>query len=753
MGLFRTGLDVVQRRDEFRHVLKERRDDRAWERKQEENEQRREDRARELRIKMAAQRQTAAQKAEEARQREAARAEKEVKSRPRTRYAGGTCKDDRLLAQPIMVHHHKADEAVVAILTPPGSGEPPLISAASFRMKSDPDIRDDAEWVETVGKPLHRLFKDVDTRYGGLLSKLRDHTWWRGVCLGAGVAMSHTYDESWKGKFSTGTRRVTEHVLPTVNAVRVAEDGLRIRISHRTGDTAKNWAKSIDALRASFKAAGAPAGRLRVVEDKQSNIVLIFDDAPAAFPKAIAPPAPTIVHNADEARKNYREFRWPVGVDSRGTVIAPPISEVYHVLAAGGTGSGKSVWLRGVIEAARLAGFRVYLGDGKMSDYPALETAPGVVMRSSDAPQHVVLVAEVHDELVRRQAVAEQRKVSGHPDPFDFDPLLIVLDEFASMRSDVLGLCGGKDSTMTPWLNAIAAIARKGREVKVHLVLASQDLYVENIPNQWQSNFQMLVSLGAATDKTLSTDFLKDYAEEASRIGKRITRKQRGRALFVDKEKGFVREIQTFYAYSPGTTSLDPEADPDTAPPTAEVRSAWEAQTQAIAHAPRLYPRVGIKADDPSWAELDLKELMKVDTVALDDAAGNPLPAMVRYDHRRFEWPGRPRADLGTQRGSAAGTDEPAVPSAPSPAPLPTAQPQPVTHTPIAIDSLNEEQRAELLRQLLGTPVAEADAETAPQAVSAFDIAPQAETPKRPEPKSLPTTEPPAAVGGVIGDL
>ncbi|MGC7194446.1 hypothetical protein RA997_23155, partial [Mycobacteroides abscessus subsp. abscessus] len=77
------------------------------------------------------------------------------------------------------------------------------------------------------------------------------------------------------------------------------------------------------------------------------------------------------------------------------------------------------------------------------------------------------------------------------------------MDEFASMRGDVLEFVGNKRQAMEPWLNAIAAITRKGRELKIHLVLASQDLYVENIPNQWQANFQLLVSLGEIEDKTL----------------------------------------------------------------------------------------------------------------------------------------------------------------------------------------------------------------------------------------------------------
>ncbi|MFZ2239699.1 MAG: cell division protein FtsK, partial [Gordonia amarae] len=627
MGLFRTGLDVVQRRDEFRHVLKERRDDRAWERKQEENEQRREDRAREFRIKMAAQRQTAAQKAEDARQREAARAEKEVKSRPRTRYAGGTCKDDRLLAEPIMVHHHKADEAVVAILTPPGSGEPPLISAASFRMKVHPDIRDDAEWVETVGKPLHRLFKDVDTRYGGLLSKLRDHTWWRGVCLGAGVAMSHTYEESWKGKFSTGTRRVTEHVFPTVNAVRVAEDGLRIRISHRTGDTSKNWAKGIDALRASFKAAGAPAGRLRVVEDKGGNLMLIFDDAPSNFPKAIAPPTPTPVHSIAEAVRKYKDLHWEFGVDSKGKVLRSRVADSPHVALIAQTSWGKSVLSATIIEQMRCAGAMVMLFDGKGTDHPRhLGRQPGVIWLSKNPAAHMVGMAWAHAEMEDRYA--RVNAANDGPDTaksFDFPPIFIVVDELPSLRAGMAR--ADKTDKGALFDSMLVDLLQKGRQCRVHVLVISQSLYIASLPSEMQTNLTRTIFLGPVDSRSLMSDDIPQSAkDEVVRLSGRIREQDKGRAVYMQRGEGGVRveQFQAYYGYSPGNTALD-------SAPTPEVADAWAAAKEVSEQMPSLYPRLGIRVDDAEWADAKMDELAKTPTVIVSDPNG-PVQGMAKYD-------------------------------------------------------------------------------------------------------------------------
>ena len=62
MGMFRR-LDPVQHRDRFRHELKMDRDEFAWRQRREMNEDKREDRARELRLKAQQQQATAAQRA------------------------------------------------------------------------------------------------------------------------------------------------------------------------------------------------------------------------------------------------------------------------------------------------------------------------------------------------------------------------------------------------------------------------------------------------------------------------------------------------------------------------------------------------------------------------------------------------------------------------------------------------------------------------------------------------------------------
>lgn len=607
--------------------------------------------------------------------------ERRLLSAPVTRYTGAT----RALASGLVVWHWKAtcpvalaarlgvqrtDAGPLAVLRP-GGGLIETDSAPDVFASLDSSLLDSEEFMDWAGVVAELWHGDVTARYG-ILGRLRDDDWWARTAESAGIADSQTAAETITGRYGAVERKVTTIQVPSISAVEVTQDGLEIQFGHAPNASAAKWSNRLDLLRNGFRAAGMDSSHLRLTDSTDGGVVMRFDDAPSSFPKAIAPPVTEAVASVEEAKQRYKDFRWQLGLDARGNVIAPSIREVFHVLAVGGTGSGKSVWIRGLIESARLSGFRVYLGDGKMSDYPALENAPGVVMRSSDAPQHIVLTAEVHDEMFRRQTVAEQRKREGHPDPFDFEPTLLVMDEFASMRGDVLEFLGDKKAAMGPWLKQIAAISRKGRELKVHLVLASQDLYVENIPAQWQANFQLLVSLGEIEDRTLDTKFIPDtLKDEAKRVGARITRRDRGRGLFVDKANPAsikVTEFQSYYSYSPGSTLLTPNAPADVAPPTDDVRAVWEQQQEAAERMPRLYPRVGIKVENGDWAkDASATELMAVPTIALDDADGNPVPNLVKYDQRTAQWLGREQATITAQRGSAPTAENPVTPPAPAP--------------------------------------------------------------------------------------
>ncbi|SLG17033.1 type IV secretory system conjugative DNA transfer family protein [Mycobacteroides abscessus] len=625
--------------------------------------------------------------------------ERRLLGQPITRYTGAT----RTLSGGLVVWHWRAacppalaarlgvqrnDAGPLAVLRP-GGGLTETDSAPDVFAGLDASLLDDMEflsWASTVAEIWHG---DVTSRYQ-ILGRLRDDTWFARLSESAGIADSAVDSETVTGRYGATERKATTVSIPSISSVEITQDGLEISFSHSPRASAKSWASHLDLLRNGFAAAGMNARNLRL-SDRDGCVQMSFDDAPSAFPAAVAPPAVVVPQTVAEARHRYPELTWSLGVDARGNAIEPSVKNVFHSLVVGETGSGKSVYLAGLIEAWRPFA-RVFLADPKGSDYTALENAAGVVMRSEDPPQHVVLVGEVLRELNRRQRSAGLAKRDGNTDSaFDFIPVLLVLDEFTSLLLDIKSKFG--DKGVRAFLEAVDKLMRKGRAFAIHVVIGSQDLYKDSIPVEIQGNAQLLVALGTTTDRTLMSKFIPDsLSEDAKRVGQRINSKQKGRALYVDTENNRVREVQTYYAWSPGTTTLEPNRK--TSPPTEQVRVAWEAADQVCRSMPVLYPRLGIKVESPEWADMTVEELLNVPTIALDGAEG-AIPERVKYDHRNsLDWVG---AKAFEDIDAAPETLEEMVSTNTAPTPETTVTPPPPA--PTDITEMTDSERREAVRR------------------------------------------------------
>ncbi|WP_187288061.1 FtsK/SpoIIIE domain-containing protein [Segniliparus rotundus] len=463
--------------------------------------------------------------------------------------------------------------------------------------------------------------------------------------------MSSTRDDPWRGQFSFGTRRVTTVNVPTIIGVKVAGDGLRLRVAHRPGDSAaKNWGTKLDQLKNLFRAAGVDATNLSVVDDARGNIVLRFDDAPSSFPLAIAPEPPkAVVRDRADAINRYQDAAWTLGPDARGNVLRYPVKKYPHVLVASSTGGGKSAWARTTIEQFRVTGWTCFIGSGKVSDFATMRDLPGVAMVTGgdDVAQVAVMVRRVRVEMERRNTQAAEAKQRGDTAAFAFPPILLLLDEWGAV--DVAFRTAYKKSDA--FLRDVDLILRVGREARVHVVLLSQTIRKTGdgaVPGAWQENLGLTISLGSPSEITLESDaFTAETKGRAAMIGARLKGKP-GRGLTVERESGKVVEFQSFYGWSPGTTSLDPNADSDVRPPTEEVRALWERWEPISASVPWIMPRVGIKATSPAWRTGDLSEVANTPTVALTDEHGAVKPGMEQYDPASDEWLGKQPASTAT---------------------------------------------------------------------------------------------------------
>lgn len=606
-------------------------------------------------------------------ERRGAMAERQILGAPRTAYKGATFADQGGL----IVMHWKAvlpaaprtrlgwgagglEQGPVLVLMPLTDSEPvrfaPDVLAAEVPgLGSDPAF---AEWRETVAG----LVGEVARRYP-ILEKLRDDEWWLAVCEAAGVTISVSGPETVPGTYGPVERKTTLVSVPSITGVSVTMDGLELTVAHRPGDPAEKWSKAVPALRAAFKTLNVAADNLEAREDSAGNIVLAFDDAPSNFPRAIAPEPPSaVVESVAEALRRYQTAEWVMGVDARGNTLTYPMSDYPHAFVVGGTGGGKSVWTRTQIELLRTGytdprtgadaggGWRLFIASGKPSDFAGLEGLPGVQFVATDTAQLVVMLHNVKTEMDRRNALAAQAKREGRGgSAFDFPPMCVVLDEFGYLGMGIKDKYGAKG---LDWFRRLVdSLLRVARESRIHVVLSTQTVRKEqsdpaSIPGSWQANISLAVALGNPDDpETIKNAFPPSTRDRAALVGPRLIG-HKGRGLVGDERSKRVIEFQSLYGWSPGTTSLAPEADPRVAPPTEEVRDAWQRWEPISASVPWLAPRLGIKVASPAWSVGELSSVSKTPVVVLTDRDGAVKPGMERCDHLGPDWLGAPKVDM-----------------------------------------------------------------------------------------------------------
>lgn len=592
--------------------------------------------------------------------------EKRLLGQPVVRYTGAT----RGLASGLVVWHWRAacspalaarlgvdrsDAGPLAVLRT-GGGLVEMDSCPDVFASLDSSLLDDMEFMSWAAQVAELWHEHVTSRYG-ILGKLRDDDWWARVCESAGIADSQASTETVTGRYGAVERKVTTVQIPSISSVEVTQDGLEIEFSHGPNASAFKWAKGLDLLKNGFRAQGMDSSNLRLADTADGGVRMVFDDAPSSFPAAVCiePPSTVAASNAD-AIKRYEGSAWTLGVDARGNTIQFPVEDFPHVLVVGGTGAGKSVWARSIIEMFRTGytdpntgkdtagGFTCYVSSGKVTDFVTLSKLPGVAMVAGDAAQTAVMVHAVRQEAERRYDEAAAAKLQGETRAFDYPPIVLFLDEWGATW---LALSSMYKST-ADFETDIDWILRVGREARVHVVLLSQTIRKTGagaVPGSWQANLGLTISLGKPEAETYNNPavFPSGSRERAELVGNRIAGK-RGRGMAV--LSGEVTEFQSYYAWSPGTTSLAPDADKKVSPPTPEVRALWERWEPVSASVPWLSPRLGLRVSGPEWAgtpgeRTDLKDVLATPVVALTDRAGHVKQGLDKYDPWSPEWAGK----------------------------------------------------------------------------------------------------------------
>lgn len=408
-----------------------------------------------------------------------------------------------------------------------------------------------------------------------------------------------------------------------------------------------------------------------------------FDDRDDTFggsrkstiPKLVFPPPWPVVATAAEARSKYTGWEFMLGVSATGPVGVCP-QKMPHVMCIGESGSGKSVSVRSWLEQFRAAGWQLILADGKGPDYAGYFApqpndnnlpVPGTVaVGLGSTPKgmgYVGAVTLAYQIMQERQNGSMEAKIKDPDGWSNFPPVLLVMDEIKGMRSKwASALPKADQEAVELMVNQILAL---GREMRVHVLLVSQDARVVSIPNTWKSNIPMSICLGRPRKLTLDYAFVDAVRGKVKLITDAMDPKIKGRCVVasVDEKTGAadVTEYQGYLGYAPGESWNNSNLPP-------EVKSHWPTFKSAVSDkVPRLYTRQWFRIEEKSEAQLayeqksgedlgfidfemfTVEEIMKLHRVGLDmrNAEGRvvPNPAMAKFDPASSEYVCRPLLD------------------------------------------------------------------------------------------------------------
>ncbi len=213
-----------------------------------------------------------------------------------------------------------------------------------------------------------------------------------------------------------------------------------------------------------------------------------------------------------------------LGVDVKGTERSIDLVESPHILIAGSTGAGKSVFLASVI--SNLATYRsskelkMMLVDTKQLDLTLFEKLPHVVEVADDVEKtHALfdrLMAIVRQRTEKMKGVArnvaEYNKITGAKLPYYvviIDELADVIGEDAIIARDPYNPC--RDFPRIP--KRLQSLVQISRAAGVHVICATQRPSVKIITGDIKANFATRIALRLPTGNDSRT-IIDEYGAE-----------------------------------------------------------------------------------------------------------------------------------------------------------------------------------------------------------------------------------------------
>lgn len=212
---------------------------------------------------------------------------------------------------------------------------------------------------------------------------------------------------------------------------------------------------------------------------------------------------PRVVRNFPSMSVQPDGYNLAIGVDIMGVLYRFDVTKAPHILVAGATGSGKSVFLNSLIsQLNELPNVEIHLFDPKIVELMHWKGAKNVVEYQSDHEYIHAGIAMLVDEMNSRYVAMAEKGIReiGDTQPRKF----VVIDEFGDITDENIQ-------------ENIRLLAQKSRAAGIHLIIATQRPSVDIITGTIKSNFATKVAFRMA--KAIDSQVLLDEAGAEKLLG------------------------------------------------------------------------------------------------------------------------------------------------------------------------------------------------------------------------------------------
>lgn len=249
-----------------------------------------------------------------------------------------------------------------------------------------------------------------------------------------------------------------------------------------------------------------------------------------------------VVLESEEFRKCGKPLCVAIGLDVAGSAIVADLSAMPHLLVAGTTGSGKSIFIKAL--AASLIMYnhpdnlRLIAIDPKMVELSHLNGLPHLLGRAESDVENIVRVLrwvahemdqryKLFSETVARNLDDYNRKMARKGEP-TLPRMVVFIDELADLML----------STPEETERTLTRIAQMARATGIHLVVATQRPSTDVVTGLIKANFPARVSF--ATTSNVDSRVIIDTPGAESLLG-------RGDMLFLPPDASAPQRVQGCY--------------------------------------------------------------------------------------------------------------------------------------------------------------------------------------------------------------